>query len=122
MSAFAPFWDTISADTKRKMLGVTFHDVERRSVETAKAEAAATAIQLADAEHDKKHDVLVADKTQAAFNKTHATLASLESQIHECRIRADALGIKKRSAEEAVHASSRAHNAYKTGLHTTPSF
>ena len=104
------------------MLGVAFHDVER-SVKTTKTEAAATAIQLADAEHDKKHDVLVADKTQltATFNETHATLASLESQIHECRIRADALGIKKRSADEAVHASSRAHNAYKTGLHTTSS-
>ena len=67
--AFAPFWDTISAETKRKMLGVTFHDV-KRSVETAKAEAAATAIALADAEHDEKYDVLVVDKTHitAAFN------------------------------------------------------
>ena len=122
MSASAPFWDTISAETKRKMLGATFHEVER-SVETAKAEAAATAIALADTEHDEKRDVLVADKTHitAAFDETHANVASLESQVRECRIRADALGIKKRSAEEAVHASSRAHNAYKSGLHTTPS-
>ena len=55
------------------------------------------------------------------MRSTHATLASLDSQVRECRIRTDALDIKKRSAEEAVHVSSRSHNAYKSGLHTTPS-
>ena len=59
MRAFAPFWDTIPAVTKRQMLQVTFNDVEQ-SVATAKAEAATTAIQLLDDEHHEKHVILVA--------------------------------------------------------------
>ena len=121
MSALAPFWDTIPAATKRQMLGVTFHDVEQ-SVETAKAEAAATATKLADDEYHEKHDILVTTQNHltAALNDTQGDLASVESKVRECQIRVDALAKKKRSAEDAVHASSRAHNAYKTGLHTTP--
>ena len=79
LSASAPFWDTFSADAKRKMLEVTFNELEK-SVEAAKAEAASTAIQLADDEHLKKHNVLVEDETKitAAFDENNATLASLE--------------------------------------------
>ena len=122
MRAFAPFWDTIPAATKRPMFEVTFHDVER-SVETAKAEAAATAIQLADDEHREQHDLFVANQNHliSALHDTRGELASLESKIRECKIRADAFDRQKRSAEDAVHASSRAHTAYKTGLRTTPS-
>ena len=121
LSAFAPFWNTFSADAKRKMLGVPFHELEK-SVEAAKAEAASTAIQLADNEHLKKHNVLVGDETKitAAVDENNATLASLERHVQECRIRGEALGIKQHSAVEAVHASARAHTKYKAGLLTAP--
>ncbi|CAM9898755.1 unnamed protein product, partial [Ascophyllum nodosum] len=84
MSAFASFWDTIPAATKRKILGVTFHDVEQ-SVETAKAEAAAIAIKLADDEYHEKHDVLVASQNPltAALNDFQGDLVSLESKVRE---------------------------------------
>ncbi|CAN0248323.1 unnamed protein product [Ascophyllum nodosum] len=121
LSAFTPFWDTFSADAKRKMLEVTFHELEK-SVEAAKAEAASTAIQLADDEHLKQHNVLVEDETKltAALNDNNATLASLESRVQECRIRGEALGVKRHSAVNAVHASARAHTKYKAGLLTAP--
>ena len=121
LSAFAPFWDTFSADAKRKMLEVTFHELEK-SVEAAKAEAASTAIQLADDEHLKQHNVLVEDETKitAAFNENNATLASLERRVQECRVRGEALGVKRHSTVNAVHASARAHTKYKAGLLTAP--
>ena len=121
LSAFAPFWDTSPADAKRKMLGMPFHELEK-SVEAAKAEAASTAIQLADDEYLKKHNVLVEDETKitAAFDENNATLASLERHVQECHIRGEALGIKQHSAVEAVHASARAHTKYKAGLLTAP--
>ena len=121
LSAFDPFWDTFSADAKRKMLGVTFHELEK-SVEAAKAEGASTAIQLADDEHLQKHNALVEDdaKITAAFDENNATLDSLERHVQECRIRGEALGIKEHSAVEAVHASARAHTKYKAGLLTAP--
>ena len=86
MSAFALFWDTIPAATKRQMLGVTFHDVEQ-SVETAKAEVAAIAIQLADNEHREQHDCLVANKDHltTALHDTRGDLASLEVKLRSAK-------------------------------------
>ena len=55
------------------MLGVTFHELEK-SVEAAKAEAASTAIQLADDEHLQKHNVLVEDETKITAALTRTTL------------------------------------------------
>ena len=91
-------------------------------MEAAKAEAASTAIQLADDEHLQKHNVLFEDETKitGAFDENNATLASLERHVQECRICGEALGIKKHSAVEAVHASARAHTKYKAGLLTAP--
>ena len=121
MRAFAPFWDTIYADIKRKMLQVPFQDVEQ-SVEDAKAEAAAIATKLADDEHRETHDILVVKKNNltAALHDTRSNLSTVENKTRECKIRADALERQKRATEDAVNASSQAHNAYTTVLQTNP--
>ena len=103
------------------MLQVPFHDVEQ-DVEDAKAEAAARAAKLADDEHRKSHDSLVADKINvtAALHDTRHNRSTLERKIRECKIRVGALGVQERSAADAVNPSSRTHHSYTAGFRTTP--
>ena len=103
------------------MLQVPFHDVEQ-GVLNAKAEAAARAIKLADAEHQKTHDTLVVNKTNvtAALHDTRKDLSTLEKEIRECKIRVGALEVQERSAAAAVDVSSRRHHSYTAGFRTHP--
>ena len=76
------------------MLQVPFHNVEQ-GVQDAKADAAARATILADAEHQKTHDILVANKTNvtAAVHNTRKDLSTLEKEIRECKIRVGVLEV-----------------------------
>ena len=103
------------------MLQVPFHDVEQ-GVQEAKTKAAERVTKLADAEHQRTHDTLVANKTTvtAALHNTRRDLSNLENKIRECKIREGALEVQERSAAAAVDVSSRRPHSYTTGFRTHP--
>ena len=103
------------------MLRIPFHDVER-GLQEAKAEATAYATELADSEHRKNHDRLVANAANvtAFILETRTAFTFLEQDIRECKYRLGVLEVQERSATAAVTASSRTHQSYTAEFRTHP--
>ena len=71
-------------DIKREMLRISFHDAEH-GLQEAKAEAAAYATELADSEHRKNDDMLVANapNVTASILGTRTAPTPLEQDLRK---------------------------------------
>ena len=102
---------------KRKMVRISFQDVER-GLQEAKTEATTYyATGLANSEHRLYHERLLTNATAltASAHDAEASIYTLKSDIRECRSRLKALQVQQCSTTAALEPSKREHRRFNAG-------
>ena len=122
MRPCAYLWNKMSNTLKRKMLRISFQDVER-GLQEAKTEAttyfATGLVNLGNRLHHREL-LINATALTASAHDAEASIYTLGSDIREGRSRLNALQVQQRSTTAALEPSTREHRRFNAGYRTHP--